>query len=602
MSLKRRIGLALAELLVSPRLPLYLGLLTVALVSPSFFVGLNLDDFLHRYCGLELPGSKEICPSYLSFFTIIPGVPRLTHRLMEDGFAPWWTNENLRVAFLRPVTSLTHRLDYLLFPESPFLMHLHSALWLAGAVYVATLLYRRVMGVGIMSASTAFAFAVDHVHGMPVGWIANRNAVVGAFFGTASLLFYVKSRQERSARPALLGVPCLLLGLLGGEITLGVWGYFLAHALVLDDAPIASRVRALLPYLVATIAWRLVYNWLGFGAAGSGLYIDPVQEPLVFLRVLPERIPLLLLGTFGIPPAEAVFFVTHHLAVLAVLGSVSFTVFLAVASWAIVRFDRVARFWATGTLFALIPACTAIPNNRLLYFASLGGMGVLSALIEGFRMHDRRLPSGTWGATTRLFTLMAGGLHGIVSPFLLPLAACNIVLTRSITDEAVPSAYALLSDPPNQELVIVTAPEYYSGTFPRLLARLDRRPDVQRQRLLSVGPVAIDARRLDAHRLELTYEGGLLGPMLTRLYRGRRDPFTPGDRVTLEGLTIEVTRVTDGGRPAVAVFTFEKPLDSPGLCWVMWEKNHFVTFLPPASDGDVVHVEAARSTFEIGSS
>ena len=85
MSLKRRIGPALAELLVSPRLPLYLGLLTVALVSPSFFIGLNLDDFLHRYCGLQMPGSQEFCPSYLSFFTIIPGVPRLTHRLMEDG-------------------------------------------------------------------------------------------------------------------------------------------------------------------------------------------------------------------------------------------------------------------------------------------------------------------------------------------------------------------------------------------------------------------------------------------------------------------------------------------------------------------------------------
>jgi hypothetical protein len=123
---------------------------------------------------------------------------------------------------------------------------------------------------------------------------------------------------------------------------------------------------------------------------------------------------------------------------------------------------------------------------------------------------------------------------------------------------------------------------------------------MQRQRLLSVGPVALDVRRLDAHRLEITFEGGLLGPMLTRLYRGRNDPFAPGDRVTLEGLTIEVTRVTEDGRPLVAVFTFEKPLDSPDLRWVVWQDDHFVRFTPPRADGEVVRVTPARSGFVIG--
>ena len=602
MTLRNRFGPAIADLVVSPRLPLFLGLLSMALASPSLFIGFHLDDFIHRYCGLELPGSREICPSYLSFFTIVPGVPRLTHKLMEDGFVPWWANERLRIAFLRPVTSFTHRLDYILFPNSPFLMHLHSMLWLGGAVYAATLLYRRVLGVGAVSAGAAFAFAVDHVHAMPVAWIANRNALVGAFFGTAALVVYVESRNRRSPRLAALGVPCLIIGLLGGEIALGAWAYLLAHALILDDAPVSERLRALLPYFVATVAWRLAYNWMGFGAAGSSLYIDPVAEPVVFLRVLPERIPLLLLGTFGIPPAEAAFFVSHQLAALVAVGSASFAVFLGVAVWAIIRFQRVVRFWMVGTLFALVPACAALPHNRLLYFPSLGAIGVLAGFVEAFRAADPRLPGGAWGLTARAFTTLSAGLHTFVSPILLPLLTMEIMATRMITDEAVPSAYAELSDPPRQELVLVTAPEYYSGTFPRLMARLDHRPEMQRQRLLSIGPVAIDARRLDAHRLELTYEGGLLAPILTRLYRGRNDPFSPGDRVELDGLDIEVTRVTDDGRPLVAVFTFEKPLDSPGLCWVVWQKDHFARFAPPSADGAVVHITPARSTFEIGSS
>jgi hypothetical protein len=189
-----------------------------------------------------------------------------------------------------------------------------------------------------------------------------------------------------------------------------------------------------------------------------------------------------------------------------------------------------------------------------------------------------------------------------MSPVLLPLAALNVFVTRSITDEAVPSAIRELSDPPRQELVMVTAPEYYSGTFPRLMLRLEGRPEPMRQRLLSVGPVAIEARRLDEHRLELTYRDGLLAPVLTRLYRGEKDPMAPGDRVTLDGLTIEVTKVTADGRPLVAVFAFEKPLSSPDLRWVVWEKDRFVKFTPPSSDGAVTHIEPARSSFEIGSS
>jgi hypothetical protein len=598
----RRLVPALVALIGSPRLPLALALLSMALVSPALFIGLNLDDFLHRYCGLSMAGSSEICPSYWSLFTIVPGKPELTHRLMEDGFAPWWTDESLLVAFLRPVTALTHRLDYALWPNSPFLMHVHSTLWLGAAIYVATLLYRRVMGVGTMSAATAFAFAVDHVHGMPVGWIANRNALVGAFFGTAALLFYVASREPGKGRLTVPGVACLVLGLLGGEITLGVWGYFLAYALVMDRARPGARALALLPYFVATVAWRIAYKALGFGAAGSGLYIDPAHEPLVFLHALPARLPPLILGTFGFPPAEAAFFVSHHLAVLAIAGSVSFFVFFAVAAWALVRYDRVARFWALGTLLSLVPACTAVPNNRLLYFASLGAMGLLAGLIDAFRMQNPRLPGGLWGRSARLFAFMSGGLHAFLSPVLLPLAALNIYVTRSITDVAVPSALAALTDPPRQELLIVTAPEYYSGTFPRLLLRLEGKPEPERQRLLSVGPVAIDARRLDAHRLEVTYEGGLYGPILTRLYRGDRRPLAVGDRVTLHGLVIDVTRLTPDGRPLTAVFTFEKPLDSPDLRWVIWRRDRFVRFSPPAADGVVVHIDPARSTFEIGSS
>ena len=49
----------------------------------------------------------------------------------------------LKVAFYRPLSSLTHRLDYALFPDAPRLMYLHSIAWLALALHLVARLYRR---------------------------------------------------------------------------------------------------------------------------------------------------------------------------------------------------------------------------------------------------------------------------------------------------------------------------------------------------------------------------------------------------------------------------------------------------------------------------
>src|SRR5260221_12522 len=106
-------------------------------------------------------------------------------------------------------------------PCSPLLMHAQSLVWFGGAVFVATLLYRGIMGVGVASGGAAFAFAVDHVHGMPVGWISNRNSLIGALLGTVALLAYDRGRRRGSMTMHLIGAPCLLLGLLGGQIALG---------------------------------------------------------------------------------------------------------------------------------------------------------------------------------------------------------------------------------------------------------------------------------------------------------------------------------------------------------------------------------------------
>lgn len=579
---------------------MYLALLTATLVAPSLFVGFQLDDYAHRFCSLRSAGADALCPTSLSLFTIAVGRPEVMHRAIENGLAPYWAYGGLVIDFLRPLSAFTHYVDYRLFPHAAALMHAENIAWLAAAIFCATLLYRSVFGVGVVSASAAFAFAVDHVHGVPAGWIANRNAVMGAFFGTAALLAYDRATRSRSIRTTTLGVVSLVLGLLSGEIALGAWGFLVAHALILDRRRPGVRLAALAPYAVATLAWRLAYSATGHGAVGSALYIDPAREPLAFLQVLPSRIPLLVQGVFGFPPAESAFFTTPALARVGLAGAVVFSVALVVAFAKFAWLDRATRFWALGMLLSLLSACSAVPHNRLLYFPSLGGIGLLAATIDAFTRSDPRLPNGIPRKVSQLVVGLSGGLHAFVSPLLLPLAACTVLLTHTVADRAIPSAVATMTDVPRQELVMVTAPEYYAGEYLRLVQRAEGKPEPEKLRLLSVGSVRLHVARLDAHTLELTYEHGLLESMPLRLYRDAAHPMHAGDTIRLDGLDIVVTRVTRDGRPATATFTFAERLDSSKLRWVIWERDRFVPFTPPTVDGEAVDVEPARSEFTVG--
>jgi hypothetical protein len=78
----------------------------------------------------------------------------------------------------------------------------------------------------------------------------------------------------------------------------------------------------------------------------------------------------------------------------------------------------------------------------------------------------------------------------------------------------------------------------------------------------------------------LDYAGGAMSkPAVTKqaldLYRSRKSPMAAGDRVTLEGLSIEVLEVTPDGRPLRVRFEFADSLDSARYRFYHWVDNHF---------------------------
>jgi hypothetical protein len=127
--------------------PFALGLVVVALMLPSIGGGLFQDDLVHRAHLLKervVPARYYGTPLLCADAGTLTGAMRDTFGvarsredvscLRDSGPFPWWTSDNLRVSNWRPVTALTHWLDYRLFPDSPALRHAHNFLWFGAVI------------------------------------------------------------------------------------------------------------------------------------------------------------------------------------------------------------------------------------------------------------------------------------------------------------------------------------------------------------------------------------------------------------------------------------------------------------------------------------
>lgn len=582
----------LVQVLTGKYLHWKLATVATLLVSPSLFIGFHLDDLTHRHLFSSLPGAAFLREAYESPFGIANGQPETTRQQIEHGMAPWWTPGDLLISLWRPVSEATHALDAALWPDNAFLMHLQNLAWYFALVVLATQLYRAFWGATTLAGVAAMFYAFDHAHGFAVGWIANRNAVIATTFAVASLLAY---RRSLSGSLGLRGLSLLslALSLLSGEGAVAIVGYVCAHALFVEQDAWLRRMARVAPYLALVVAWRVLYTGIGRGAHGSGLYIDPGREPLTFLHAVLERAPVLLLGTYSLPPAEAYVFAPKGLQPVMLALAVALLVAVVLWSRRLLRQDPVARFWAAGFAGALVPACSTHPHNRLLFFAGLGAFGLLSQMWHAHLERPAWLPGVGLGASlSRAFTAALAGFHLIVSPLLLPLMACSVAYTAAVgrgLDE-------LVQGPPlaGKTLVFLHASDYYQTKLVHSAFALAHVPGPLRAYGLSYGAGPVLAERTGAHTLELTWPNGLWDQEIDGLYRDPRDRMAVGDTVSLTDLTVRVLEVTPDGRPRRARFDFAMDLDAPALHWVRWDRSEPQVFRW-RDTGPSIHIDRSES-------
>jgi hypothetical protein len=554
---------------------------------PSLWSGFMMDDY---YYVLEAEGFPLVTGNDGRFFAFYLGDEEVTSSLARQGLCPWWIDDSLHLAFLRPLSSLLLRIDTAVFGRWAVGHHLHSLLWWALALLVSGVFLRRLLP-GSIGTLALLLFALDESHILPAGWISNRSALVALTAMLLALWAHIRWREEHWRPGRFLSPLGVVLGLLAGEVGAIMLSYFLAYELW--GAPASSRrmrLLAMLRFLIPASVYLLAYWLLGYGAARGGLYVDPVRDPLGFLAVAAARIPILLAGgtigfssDFGItyPQLKPALIAAGCVGVI-LLGS------LLRASWR--RCDELVRrrlrWLLPGGLLALVPAAAVYPSDRMFLASSLGLVAAVAVILQQAWLSWRR----RYGRRQRL--LIAGGaflaiIHLLWAPLVVELyqksvtdlSRATLALTKSQS----------LEDAFDREVVILLAPDCMVGLFLPLMLPFTHGDALQSWRPLTMAPYDHWLRRPEPRTLELEVASGgvMLGSWAESLYRGRKHMLLPGDVLDRGLLRVEILEGNEAGPTRVA-FHFARDLDDPSLVLLTWEDGDLQKAALPAVGSEVL--------------
>ena len=581
-------------------LPWHLAVLAMLLCAPSLWLGRQFDDDFHR-AALTTPELPTISRSPAELFVFIEGDEAANLLAMKMGMLPWWSHRELRLAFFRPLTGLTHWIDYKRWPELPALMHLHSLIWFGGVIAAAAFFYRRMLASAWVAGLAALLFAVDDAHGLPAAWLANRNALIGVLFGLLTLIAYDRWCRNGWRMGVALAPLAFLCGLLAKESTLAIGAYLFAYVLFLDRAPWIRRFGSLLPCAVIGLIWWVVYRALGCGAVGSAWYLDPATDPLSFAEALAMCGPLLLAWQ-GLIPSDLQWELSQPVAQVLWLMAMGLLVTIVLALAPLLRRDALARFWALGIVLSVLPACGAYPADRLLFFVGIGGVGLLAPFIAAVVHNVDCPPLAAWRHSPgRVLCIALVFIHLGMAPVALARTSGNF---KRYGRAPARTAAGLPSDTAArfQTVLIVNFPTYAAFTYCALNRSLYGPPYLSHTLVLGSGRKPIEIRRPDEHTLLIRPEEGYLAPVgnphrrsemaqilldqrhsmetLDQFYRDGT-PTAVGSRTQLMCATLEITAITEDSRPVEAPFHFVTPLENPPFRCVHRRDTRYVPFGVP---------------------
>ena len=554
-------------------LPRTLALCVVVLGLPTLAIGLQADDFVIAQRVSDVPWD--------AYFFFPGGVE--TNELRMRGVLNWSASHDLKLHLLRPLASLSHALDFALWPEAAWLMHLENVLLYAALVWIAALIYSELLGTGQSARLAAVFYAFCPGHAVSVGWVSSRNTLQSALLGLATILLFVRARRGR-ALAAVAPVCMHAFALLAGEAAIAVMAPLLAYALVLDVSSWRSRALRVLPHILLCIAYLGAYTKLGYGAAHGGMYLNAWQQPWAVMQNLLVAAPLYLHSSLVLPHAGLAGLLPSGLWLLVLLTCATLAL---LTPWIIpvLRSDARARFFGLSALGSILPLAAVTPQDRLVFFVGLGGSGLLSLCLTA----NGRTPLRGWVPRT-LFQLHTSAAVLAFVPM------CFVCCSPAIGGG--PRALnGALTDPTGRDVVVLNVPIETVLMSTISLRERSHLAAPRSLRALYVGGASYDVSRVDAQTLDVHVERGWFRNSLERIVRDpSEEPFAPGDVEMTDRFSARVLEVDTHGAPRRVRFQFDSPLEDARWLWLRFEKGRAVLWTPPSMHV-TQHLTAAASLY-----
>lgn len=549
-------------------LPLLLALIACLPAIGHWHV---LDDHVLR---LAATGDGTLVPraTGIDLFEFASADDGRNQQLMRRGLLlPWWSDPALTIRFFRPLSSLTHRLDFALWPERNASMLAINLLWLGLTLWLAARLYARVELARPRTALLAtWLYALNDAHGALVGWLSNRNALLSSA-GVLGCLLAHQSARERGRRWPLLAPACLGFALFSGELGASAWAWLMADAFALDTRPRAQRVAGLLPHALVTLGWGLAQLASGARSVASGVYLHPLAEPLAFASALPARAAILWGAAFGPLPADLSF-----------LRAAGFTPVLAVglcaaclaSLYGLLRGsgDRALRFWCLAAALGVLPVAASFPSDRLLVLVNVAAMAIVSrALLRVWEAGPQR------SRVSAAVAALLFGTHALLAPALLPWRASRMQALGA----QLASAFACLDRLPRLEdktLIVLGAPFDFFVSYLQAERAARGLPRPAQVYWVSNPEAALGVRASGARDLELSREGGFFVTPPESLYRS--SPLVAGQRFELPELSAQVLELTESGAVGRIRLRLAEPLGSERYVFLAWSSTGYERLAP----------------------
>jgi hypothetical protein len=342
----------------------------------------------------------------------------------------------------------------------------------------------------------------------------------------------------------------------------------------------------LVPLIGLGMAYVLVYQLVGFGGSGSGVYHHPLADPAGFIRLAATGIPTLLASGiagfsadfwFTTPSLRPAQVVVGCLAILGLLGVLR-------ACWPHLDSStrRGLRWLLTGSALSLIPVAAVFPSDRMLLVPGIGLTAALATLmVQAFR---------SWQTRRRWWLIGVGGFLAVVHLLLAPLFTIGIqaFLIRHSRQSLELAASPVVVEAGGKETVLIFVPDHVVSLYLPLMIDHVEGPAPESWRPLSIAPYDHRLRRTAPRTLELEATKGavMLRSVFEELYRDPGNQLTPGTIVDRGLLRAEILAANHRGPTRVA-FHFDRDLSDPTLYFLVWQDGELCRAELPAVGEEV---------------